>query len=686
MGHVESRGIARARRAKPRDVASLLHELREHQTELDMQNAALREAQAELEASRVRYRDLYELAPISYLTLAADGTILEANRAAQSFFKLAHSELVGRRVSRFVVAEHVTRFARHRRAVLSSNQQLHCYVDVEVGSERRTLRLESVRTGGTHEWSTTLVDLTDLHRFEQLSRERTFLSTVIDTAGLLVVLDPQGRVVRPNAGCVQLIGDAGDMTGGYFWDVFAAASARGDVRRRFEAFVATGERGEWECAVPGPQDGSERFVSWRGALLRGANGDVEYVIASGTDLTERRRLEAQLLVADRLAAMGTLAAGVGHEINNPLAYTMLSLERAAKLLRGAEQELPASCRGLPQLLATAHEGADRIRHIIDDLRSLTAKDQGPSQRVDVHAVLDSCLRVAENQMRYRARLIKDYRCSRSVIADYTRLSQVFLNVILNAAEAIPDGHPAGNTIRIRTRDHGRNRVVIEIQDSGGGIEPGSLEHIFEPFFTTKAQGTGLGLPICYEIVTRMGGSISASSAPAKSTEFRIELPASERVAGASRRDSTRKSAPPAAPAPLDILIVDDEIQLATSIAALLPQHRVRIASNPKEALAACEVHDFALILCDVLMPEGCGTDLHDALAVQRPGMEECIVFMTGGAFTVRASDALVRLPNRVLQKPFDLDELLEVVASFAPKEPEAAASAGETGSSPTQLG
>ncbi len=666
-GHVERRSGTRVpRKAKAPDIASLLHELAEHQVELNLQNEALRDASVELEGSRSRYRELFEQAPVSYLTLAPDGTILDANRTAQQVLRVPRSELVGQRASRFVASEHVARFTRHRRAVLASGEQLHCDLAVEVDGVRRELRLESVRTRGGQEWRTALMDLTDLHQVQHISRERAFLSTVIDTAGLLLVLDAHGRVVRANEGCQRLLGPEVDVTGACFWEVFATSSTRADVRRRFETFVQSGQGAEWEATVPARGNEGERIVSWHSALLRDARGNVEHVISSGSDLTERRKLEGQLLVADRLSAMGTLAAGIGHEINNPLAYTMLSLARASRLVHDADAGMPSSCRGLEELLATALEGADRIRRIVDDLRSLTSKGRGAEELVDVHAVLDSCARVAENQVRFRARLIRDYRCTRPLEADQTRLSQVFLNLILNAAEAIPDGDPAANTIRIRTRDLGTDRVAIEFEDSGSGIDAQSLSRLFDPFYTTKAHGTGLGLSICYEIITRMGGSITANSVPGDGAQLRIELPAAS-VHHAQPRLAAAGAGALAASAPIDILIVEDEAQLASSIAALLPEHRVRIASNVRQALEACEHCAFDLILCDVLMPDGSGPDLLDALSRAHPGWQDRIVFMTGGTFTARASDALSRLSNPLLQKPFAVEELLQLVASHSPE-------------------
>lgn len=388
---------------------------------------------------------------------------------------------------------------------------------------------------------------------------------------------------------------------------------------------------------------------------------------------DRKQLEAQLVIADRLAAVGTLAAGVGHEINNPLSYLMMNLDAARRLLE--RRGRPEAEAELGELLGTAREGAERIRHIVGDLRTLARDEAEARGPVDVRRVLDACAQIAENQIRHRARLVKEYGPVPPVSANEGRLAQVFLNLLVNAAQAITEGRADDNTIRVVTRlDAGF--VVIEISDTGVGIEPALQRRLFEPFFTTKpiGAGTGLGLSVCHAIVTSIEGSITVRSEPGAGATFRVALPALDAPEPAS--PPAPIEAPSGAPrdvpneasregTPLRILIVEDEKPIARSLARLLGGHHVTLASSGREAVTLWSERDYDFVLCDLLMPELTGMDVYDEIRRVRPGSEQRMVFMTGGAFTARAQAFLATVPNRTLLKPFAPDELLRLVAASA---------------------
>jgi signal transduction histidine kinase len=385
------------------------------------------------------------------------------------------------------------------------------------------------------------------------------------------------------------------------------------------------------------------------------------------EIVDRKQLESQLVIADRLAAVGTLAAGIGHEINNPLAFVIMSLDAAQEV---AERQLEQRAEGaaeLRELLGTVQEGTERIRRIVGDLKTLARNEDESRGPVDVHRVLDTCAQIAGNQIRHRARLLKEYGDVPLVAANEGRLAQVFLNLLINAAESIPEGRAEDNVIRLVTREDPPSDVVIEISDSGAGIEPRHLGRLFEPFFTTKpvGSGMGLGLSVCHGIVTAMGGSIAVESRLGAGTTFRVRLRAEAappETPGAPREPA--RSGPP-----LRILIVEDELHLARSLARLLSGHALTVAQTGREAVQLCAERDFDLILCDLLMPEVTGMDVHREIRRMRPGAERRIVFMTGGAFTARAKGFLASVPNRILQKPFAPDELLGIVAEW-PREPD----------------
>ncbi|WP_228557010.1 ATP-binding protein [Myxococcus sp. AB025B] len=244
------------------------------------------------------------------------------------------------------------------------------------------------------------------------------------------------------------------------------------------------------------------------------------------DFTERKRSQAQLMLADRMASMGLLAAGIAHELNNPLAYVLSNLDFLHATVGPRARPLTpddlVECR---QVLDDAREGAERMRQIVRQLRVFSRVDDTREEPVDVHRVLDSVAQMAASEVRPRARLVKSYGEVPPVRGNEGKLFQVFLNLVINAAHAIEEGQSETNEIRITTRPDDGARVLVEVRDTGGGIPPEHLRRIFDPFFTTKSAGigTGLGLSICDTIVTALGGHISVESSVGVGTTFRVAL-------------------------------------------------------------------------------------------------------------------------------------------------------------------
>jgi signal transduction histidine kinase len=279
-----------------------------------------------------------------------------------------------------------------------------------------------------------------------------------------------------------------------------------------EAAVAALKAGAHDC-IPKPK--LARLVP---AVLR------ELREAAGR--AEQRRLREQLMVAERMASVGTLAAGVAHEINNPLAAVVANLELALRTV----ERLPFDLPDLPELraeLRDAHEAAHLVRQIVRDVKVFSRSVDERGGPVDVRQVLDSTVRMAWNEIRHRARLLRRYDPVPPVWTTDARLGQVFLNLLINAAQAIEIGHVDSNEIRLSTRTDEQGRAVVEIADTGVGISAENLNRIFAPFFTTKppGSGTGLGLSISLRIVKEMGGDIQLSSEPGRGTLARVCLPA-----------------------------------------------------------------------------------------------------------------------------------------------------------------
>jgi PAS domain S-box-containing protein len=392
------------------------------------------------------------------------------------------------------------------------------------------------------------------------------------------------------------------------------------------------------------------------------------------DVTERKKLQSQLMVSDRMASVGTLAAGVAHEINNPLAAVIGNLDYVAEILgrTGGEPSTSANpgksdawlLEEIKGPINDAREAAARVRLIVRDLKIFSRSPiDEPKCRVDVQAVMESSLRMAWNEIRHRARLVKLYGCGvPNVEANEGRLGQVFLNLIVNAAQALPEGHAEQNEIRVSTRLHD-GRVVIEVSDTGAGIPPEIIGRIFDAFFTTKGVGvgTGLGLAICHRIVADMDGELTVESAVGKGTTFRVALP----IAG---RAAIEEPAPPVEPIAIPgrrgrILVVDDEEIVLRSVQRLLSkEHDVVAVAKAKAALALCAGGEtFDVILCDLMMPDMTGMDLHRELSRVAPEQAGRMIFMTGGAFTAKAWTFLSDPGRENVEKPFDPKTLRAIV-------------------------
>jgi two-component system, cell cycle sensor histidine kinase and response regulator CckA len=391
--------------------------------------------------------------------------------------------------------------------------------------------------------------------------------------------------------------------------------------------------------------------------------------------SEHRELQARLAQADRLTSLGTLAAGVAHEINNPLAYVLLNIgyvsEELSKILvdeADATGKRPRK-RIDEVLLALEHarNGAERIRDIVRNLKTFSRPEDDACAPLNVIQVLDSTIAMIKNEIRHRTRLVREFEPAPDVIANEARLGQVFLNVLLNAVQALPEGRCEANEIRVVVKPGEQDRVLIEVHDNGVGIEPQVRGRIFEPFFTTKPVGigTGLGLAICHGIVTSLGGSLTVQSEVGKGSVFRIELPAA--ATGQATAALTRSVNPPAVRTTSKsggrVLVVDDEPVVCGALERLLSNEGEVVAvTSGREALARIQSgENFDVILCDLMMPDMDGQSVYEAFLRTAPKQAERIIFVTGGAFTMRAHDFLARVQNTRLSKPFNVDFLLEIV-------------------------
>jgi PAS domain S-box-containing protein len=415
--------------------------------------------------------------------------------------------------------------------------------------------------------------------------------------------------------------------------------------------------------------------------LRDAAGVITGAAALSRDVTEVRKLQASVIQSDRVIALGTLAASVAHEINNPLTYMLGHTQLLGDALVEADRIL--SGRGAPEdsrlrdlvhrmssLLEPVRSGIERIGAITGELRTFSRPEAGALTLVDIRSVVKSVLQLVGKDLEARAGLVVDLGETVPVRGQQAKLVQVVLNLVVNAMHAIPDGRAQDNEIVVRTRNEGE-AVVIEISDTGPGIPPGDRDRIFEPFVSTKAigEGTGLGLFVCRNVARGFSGDVTVGDRPGGGAVFRVVLPA---ASGAPVLDSGQPVSPTVERASGRVLIVDDEPMISNVLGEQLvgAGYHVTIEHDAERTLETLAQGDQAvdLVFCDLMMKHLTGMDLWEALTRRKPAALTKVVFMTGGAFTPRARAFIEAHPDQVVEKPFDVvaeaDRRLRLLRGF----------------------
>lgn len=448
------------------------------------------------------------------------------------------------------------------------------------------------------------------------------------------------------------------------WDESTATAHEAAMRR---ALAGDKAMLEWTLETDeGPRHFQTAFTP-----LTSESGAIEGVVGTERDVTRQRELQAQLLAADRLASVGMLAAGVAHELNNPLSAVVANLELAAREVErsGADEE---SQRRVLSELADAREAAARLRGIVRDISLLSRPQSEETEDVELAPILASSIRIAAIETRHAAPVISAFQPLPLVRGNASRLGQLFLNLLVNAAQAIPAGHASENEIRVSAFVGGEatgtpvGAAVVEVSDTGAGMSEETQRRIFAPFFSTKpfGRGTGLGLSICQRIVSSLGGELSVRSTLGRGSTFRVVLPPAPPRAPAPV--APLPAAPPPPP-PLAlkrrILLIDDERLILTMLQRVLSaDYEVTSCSRAAEGLERIRRGErFDLILCDVMMPDMNGMEFHAHLLKEAESQAMRTLFVTGGAFDPETQAFLERVGNARIEKPFDVETLRTLV-------------------------
>jgi PAS domain S-box-containing protein len=360
---------------------------------------------------------------------------------------------------------------------------------------------------------------------------------LMDTSGDAVfLLDEKGMMVDVNPVAQRLLGLGAEQLLGSSFESLAPEHEREPLRQAYQTLLS---RGTVRVENQGLKSAKGERVALDIVASFQAAGDSRRLLVVGHDVTEKRRLEQQSIQNDRLASVGALAAGIAHELNNPIAYVLSNLgflenwredvERRMAAVPGFPSQVADQLVEAKEVISESLEGCKRIRDIVRDMRFFSHVPDDALAPVDIHASLDFVLRMAQTELKRTARLEKQYDAALPVVlASESRLSQVFLNLVINAIQAMQPGAPQRHTLRVSTTREDE-RVRIDVSDTGHGIPPEVLPRIFDPFFTTKpaGSGTGLGLSISHSLIQKMGGELRVRSEQGQGTTFTLLLPRGE---------------------------------------------------------------------------------------------------------------------------------------------------------------
>ena len=501
----------------------------------------------------------------------------------------------------------------------------------------------------------------------------------------VVMQDATGAIVEHNSAAEHLLGLSGD-----------ALRGRTSVDTRWHSLREDG--------TPFPGDEHPAMVSLRTGLplsdivmgLRGTGPGTTWlsinsqplhrssetkpyaVITTFRDITgQRLAAERERVLArhERLLTTGTLAAGVGHEINNPLSYLTMNIDHARDEVLALGGGSPSGrLRDITEILGEAREGADRIRTIVRGLRSLVRED-GPVASMELAPVVEMALNIAMHELRGRASVLVELDGAPAVLADEPRLTQVLVNLLVNAGQAFTAPNPMVNHVHVRWCSRG-DQVGILVEDNGPGIDDATQARIFDPFFTTKPPGvgTGLGLAISHSIVTALGGTLSCTSQPGRGASFCVLLAQPPR-SGPSEQPAAAPGSRPS------VLVIDDEASVVRGLVRLLrTDFEVTGESDPVQAWGRFVSGErFDVVFCDVMMPMLSGLELVERVRGLAPAQADRFVFVTGGMTNTHVREGLDRVGNERIEKPFSPQHIRGVAERYASPRSHGGASGDGTG-------
>lgn len=651
------------------DIGRLVHNLRVHQVELEMQNEDLRQAQLQLEELKDRYLDLYDFAPIGYLTLDRKGLVRESNLTAARLLGVDRKRLIGTFFSRFVCEAESGAWYLHLQQAFETHSKQTCEIRLTqedgmfLHAHLETVPVEDEQ-GVQSRCRTMVLDITERKRAEE-ARDR-LAAAVEQAAEAVVITDAEGNILYVNPVFETTTGYQSEEAVGATPRILKSGHHDETFYKRMWDTISSGQ--VWTGHIINrKKDGTLFEEDATISPVRDDAGRIVNYVGIKRDVTKEISLQTQLLQAQKMEAVGTLAGGVAHDFNNIL---QVALGFSELMLN--DERLPAIMRAdIQKIYESARRGADLVKRLLTFGRKTEIKPQplNLNRRIrELRKMLDRTLpKMIEIQLCLGENLD-------AINADPVQIDQILMNLAVNARDAMPDGGAlAIETANVVLDEEyagthldaapGRH-VLLSVTDTGSGMNSETMEHIFEPFFTTKAvgQGTGLGLAVVHGIVQQHGGHIACFSAPGNGTEFRIYFPAlasegewEEGIDGAMQSEGTET-----------ILLVEDDEFIRDLGSRILAKagYEVLAVSTGEEALEVYRQRgeEIGLVVMDLIMPEMGGKQCLEGLLRLNPSVK--VIVASGYSAEESTKEALEAGAAGFVHKPYNVRQMLSAVRNL----------------------
>ena len=655
------------------DVRNLVHEFDTYQIELELQNEDLRKSQEDLETSRQKYSDLYDFAPVGYLTISDKGLIVEANLTAADMLGVARSFLLKHPFSAFIVHDDQDSYYRYRQNLLDSKERQSCELRIQKKDNSvLEVQLESAISqnidGDLGQFRVRLTEITQLKNVEgelRKSKEQ-WEETFNSITDIITVQDKEMHIVQANKAAHDFFKvAAGGLVGQKCSQVF-----RGTSEPCPECPVLETGKTSQNCSEIIKHTQLDKTFLVSSSAIQDTNGHGQYLVHIAKDITEQKRLEEELFQSHKMEAIGTLAGGIAHDFNNILT-AILGYSQFVK------KEIPAGSPADKDIDMVIQSGL-RAAELVKQILSFSRKTDHHLQALTPHPIIKEALQMLRSTLPATIEIKQDIdkECGK-IKADPTNIHQIMVNLCSNALHAM-DQQKGTLTVRLsrenlETRDveayenvAAGSFVVLSVSDTGHGMDTKTMQRVFEPYFTTKkvGEGSGIGLAVIHGIVQDYKGFVKVASTPDQGSTFSVYLPLLEETAAVENDQLTsQKDEVSLLQGSGRILVVDDEEMLVRLNKRRLENfgYIVTATTDSEEALEKIGAHpeQFDLLITDQTMPKMSGMELTHEVHKIKPDMP--VIMSTGHSDLITKEKALEMGVSKYVAKPIQGNELINAV-------------------------